>query len=187
MERQEVFKREELESMGQKLKGVISQSVKEVLTSLVGDNMVESDKIGSSTYYWAFPAKIGAAKQMQYKQLKEIHDAARKKLKSLDKQLAEREASDNPAEKAKIDKALLELDGLKELNKTCKENYKLYEDVDPDKYQAKQEQLDTAKEAVERWTDNIFSIRKWIKEKTGMSEAEVNKQFGIPQDFDYLE
>ena len=32
-------------------------SVKEVLQSLVDDDMVDSERIGTSTYFWAFPSK----------------------------------------------------------------------------------------------------------------------------------
>ena len=32
-------------------------SVKDVLQSLVDDNMVDSERVGTSNYYWAFPSK----------------------------------------------------------------------------------------------------------------------------------
>lgn len=32
-------------------------SVKEVLQSLVDDNMVDTERVGTSNYYWAFPSK----------------------------------------------------------------------------------------------------------------------------------
>ena len=34
-------------------------SVKEVLMSLVDDDLVETDKIGVSTYYWSLISKVG--------------------------------------------------------------------------------------------------------------------------------
>ena len=34
-----------------------SMSVKDVLQSLVDDAMVDSDRIGTSNYFWAFPSK----------------------------------------------------------------------------------------------------------------------------------
>ena len=37
--------------------GVISQSVKDVVQSLVDDGLVDTDKIGTSVYFWAFPSK----------------------------------------------------------------------------------------------------------------------------------
>ena len=32
-------------------------SVKEILQSLVDDDLVDSDRIGTSNYFWAFPSK----------------------------------------------------------------------------------------------------------------------------------
>ena len=51
------FQLKELERMCQKEKGITSMSVKEILTSLVDDGMVDTDKIGTSVYFWAFPSK----------------------------------------------------------------------------------------------------------------------------------
>ena len=34
-------------------------SVKEILQGLVDDGMVDTDKIGTSVYFWAFPSKAG--------------------------------------------------------------------------------------------------------------------------------
>ena len=36
--------------------GAVAQSVKDVLQSLVDDNIVQTEKIGTSNYYWAFPS-----------------------------------------------------------------------------------------------------------------------------------
>lgn len=47
-ETKDFFQLKELEKLGPKMKGIVSQSVKEVLQSLVDDNLVQMDKIGSS-------------------------------------------------------------------------------------------------------------------------------------------
>lgn len=49
------FCTQELEKLGPKEKGVISQAVKDVVQSLVDDGMVDTEKIGTSVYFWAFP------------------------------------------------------------------------------------------------------------------------------------
>ena len=38
-------------------KGVIVQSVKEVLQALVDDSLVHQDKIGISNFFWSFPSE----------------------------------------------------------------------------------------------------------------------------------
>ncbi|KIK97112.1 hypothetical protein PAXRUDRAFT_825284 [Paxillus rubicundulus Ve08.2h10] len=47
-ESKDFYQLKELEKLGPKLKGIVSQSVKEILQSLVDDGLVQSDKIGSS-------------------------------------------------------------------------------------------------------------------------------------------
>ena len=43
--------------------GITSMSVKDVLTSLVDDGMVDTEKIGTSVYFWAFPSKASQARR----------------------------------------------------------------------------------------------------------------------------
>ncbi|KAG5460541.1 MAG: Mnd1 family-domain-containing protein [Olpidium bornovanus] len=50
------FQLKELEKIGPKQKGIVAQSVKEALQSLVDDNLVTMEKIGTSNYYWSFPS-----------------------------------------------------------------------------------------------------------------------------------
>ncbi len=56
------FHLKDIEKLGTK-KGIIFQSIKDVLDSLVSDNLVESDKIGSSNFYWSLPSKIYQVKK----------------------------------------------------------------------------------------------------------------------------
>lgn len=37
------------------------------------------------------------------------------------------------------------------------------------------------------FSDNIFSIKSWTKKKFAFDETTINKAFGIPEDFDYLD
>ena len=61
-EDQSFFHLKDIEKLGTK-KGIIFQSIKEVLDSLVADNLVEVDKIGSSNFYWSLPSKIYQVKK----------------------------------------------------------------------------------------------------------------------------
>ena len=47
--------------------------------------------------------------------------------------------------------------------------------------------LQVAKEAANRWTDGVFTTKSWCKEKFGFDGDQLDKQFGIPADFDYVE
>ena len=56
-ETKDVFLLKDIEKIAPKTKGITSMSVKDVLTSLVDDGLVDTDKIGTSVYFWAFPSK----------------------------------------------------------------------------------------------------------------------------------
>eukprot|EP00889_Picochlorum_renovo_P006095 jgi/Picre1/33125/NNA_008451.t1 len=52
-----VFVLKDIEKMAVK-KGVVAQSVKDVLQSLVDDDLVHQDKIGISNFFWSFPSEV---------------------------------------------------------------------------------------------------------------------------------
>ena len=68
-EKKEFLLLKEVERVAFKEKGIVSQSVKEVLQSLVDDDMVNSDKIGSSVYFWAFPSNSLVMKKKKLNEL----------------------------------------------------------------------------------------------------------------------
>lgn len=57
---------------------------------------------------------------------------------------------------------------------------------DPEELKRISNQATISKDAANRWTDNIFELRKFLLKKTGMSKNEVNKMIGIDSNFDYV-
>lgn len=55
LEKKEVFNLKEIEKLGAK-KGVVFQTIKDVNQSLVDDNLVQFDKIGSGAFFWSLPS-----------------------------------------------------------------------------------------------------------------------------------
>ncbi len=51
------FNLKEIERIGSKF-GVVQQTIKDINQSLCDDNLVMSDKIGSSNFFWSFPSKV---------------------------------------------------------------------------------------------------------------------------------
>ena len=68
-ERKEFWLLKEVERIAPKEKGIVSQSVKEVLQSLVDDDLINTDKIGSSVYFWAFPSNSMVMKKKKLNEL----------------------------------------------------------------------------------------------------------------------
>jgi len=79
-ERPEVFTLKEIENIGSKEKGVVAQSIKDVLQGLVDDSLVETDKIGAGNFFWALPSSAGQARRTKINALKRKVDEARRDL-----------------------------------------------------------------------------------------------------------
>ena len=71
----------EIESLASK-RGVVQQTIKEVNQSLVDDNMVNLDKIGSSNFFWSFPSKEFSDKIASRDYMKEIIPKLNKSIES---------------------------------------------------------------------------------------------------------
>ncbi len=80
-EKKDFFLLKELERLAPKEKGIVSQSVKDVVQSLVDDNLVDTDKIGTSVYFWAFPSKATAGKKRRVREAETAREVAEKRLK----------------------------------------------------------------------------------------------------------
>lgn len=54
-EKKTFFTLKEIEKIAPKEKGIVVQSVKDILQALVDDDLIRAEKIGTSIYYWKFP------------------------------------------------------------------------------------------------------------------------------------
>ena len=80
-EKRDFFLLKELEKIGPKEKGIVSQSVKDVLQSLVDDDLVDSDKIGTSVYFWALPSKATVVRKRKLSDLQTRCEESSKRCK----------------------------------------------------------------------------------------------------------
>lgn len=74
--------------------------------------------------------------------------------------------------------------------KLCKEleqELERYKECDPEVLKNMQQETIMAKEGANRWTDNVFTIKTWCVRKFSLEEKMIDKTFGIPEDFDYME
>lgn len=184
---QDFFLLKELEKSGPK-KGVISQSVKDVVQSLVDDDLASKEKIGTSVYFWSLPSCAG-------NQLRTVHRKLNSDLQSSKKRHAElvdqcealkkgREESDEREE------ALAELKTIEMKYNELKEEMEKYADNDPAAVQAMKEAVEVAHVAANRWTDNVFTLRQWCSNNFPQAKEQLENMYqeaGITDEFDYLE
>ncbi|KAF8388908.1 hypothetical protein HHK36_025589 [Tetracentron sinense] len=184
---QDFFLLKELEKLGPK-KGVISQSVKDVVQSLVDDDLVSKDKIGTSVYFWSLPSCAGNQLRNVYHKLESDLESSKKRLAELVDQRGclkkGREESDEREE------ALRELKAIELKYYELKDEMGQYADNDPAALEALKKAIEVAHAATNRWTDNIFTMRQWCSNSFPEAKEQLEhmyKEVGITDDFDYLE
>lgn len=82
-EGQDFHQLKDLEKMA-KDKGLNQNQVKEILGLLIDDGLVDSDKIGSTLFYWSFPNKALKMKQKKLDELRGTKQALNDKLFTLE-------------------------------------------------------------------------------------------------------
>ncbi|NXJ62291.1 MND1 protein, partial [Rostratula benghalensis] len=181
----DVFQLKDIEKIAPKEKGITSMSVKEILQSLVDDGMVDTDRIGTSNYFWAFPSKALHARKRKLEELESQFTESSQKKEALQKSIEKAKIGrEDTAERAAL---IEELAALRQKKDQLKAEIEKYRECDPDVIEEMRQTNKVAKEAVNRWTDNIFSIKSWAKRKFGFEESRIDKSFGIPEDFDYID
>ncbi|XP_077511179.1 meiotic nuclear division protein 1 homolog [Amblyomma americanum] len=183
-EKKDVFQLKDLEKIGPKEKGVIAQAVKDVVQSLVDDGLVDSEKIGTSVYFWSFPSKAVSTRKRKIDDLKAKVEDAQKKLKFVENQLAK--AQVGREDSSEREKLIAQLGELEQSRGELSAELDKHRDCDPEVLEEVKKQTVVAKDAANRWTDNIFAIKSWVKNKFFIEEAVLNKQFNIPEELDYI-
>uniref|UniRef100_F1L6K3 Meiotic nuclear division protein 1 homolog n=1 Tax=Ascaris suum TaxID=6253 RepID=F1L6K3_ASCSU len=175
----------ELEKIAPKQKGIVAQSVREITQLLVDEGLVECEKIGTFVCYWAFPSKAALTRRTKLEQLNANLADLQTKIDSvkgdIEKAKIGREDTEERAE------LLSRFADLKTKETTLKKTLDELALSGPEAIARINKSADEAKEAANRWTDNIFSIKKWCKTKFGIDEKTLNEQFDIPSDMDYVE
>ncbi|RLN36329.1 hypothetical protein C2845_PM03G29200 [Panicum miliaceum] len=189
-ESQDFYLLKELEKLGPK-KGVISQSVKDVVQSLVDDDLVLKDKIGTSVYFWSLPSCAGNqlwrwslgcsvslcrelnegsdsifGVDIPRRPLRNTYNKLESDLSNSKKRYVELvEHRDNlkrgREDSEERESALEELKAVELHHKKLKEELAAYADSDPAAVEAMKDAIDVAHSAANRWTDNIFTLQQW--------------------------
>lgn len=233
----QVFTGKEVEKLGSKEKGITPMAIEEVLKSLLDDNEVMTDKIGTSNYYWAFASYERVQKQNKVDTLTRTLAAQQTRLADVtaenERLLASRPntvclssrslacahktlhttsvwvptARENGAPAAvggaaapacgprrgarqvrreRPGAALCSWFAFSQISHTstnmltahCSLTSRVCEPGRDTK---------RAMEGANRWTDNVYAIRKHCENQFGMSGSEFDQAFQVPADFDYME
>ena len=183
-EKQDFFQLKDIEKLCSAEKGITINTIKDILTSLVDDGLVDSEKIGTSIYYWSLPSKALAKRKETINQIakeleqdKNNNEILKQKLESC------KSLDDNEEKRSELNAEYQDLCNQRERILKELENYK---ENDPELYNQMRASIIQSKKACNRWIENIFSLKSWIKNKFRIDESVIDKQFEIPSDLDYI-
>ena len=182
-----VYTLHEVEKEGPKT-GVVRSAVLDVNQQLVDDGLVETDKIGSTGYYWSFPSKRVQNVSLQSSSLEE-------EIKSETAELAETHKKIKVVRECRVESAgrdaqLKQLLSLKQEIAALEGQVEVLKENDPEEVARQTAIVDMCKMAANRWTDNLLELRSWLVKKKGMSSKEAVttlKQMGVPENLEYLD
>eukprot|EP00986_Skeletonema_menzelii_P012509 scaffold6920_cov171-Skeletonema_menzelii.AAC.4 len=197
----DVYTEKEIVSLATKA-GVNANSIVDINQALCDDNLVDTDKIGGSKYFWSFPAKADRMKQLEHEETVRKIEALKGEIKEAEVKLADakrgreeeeegegssdaiEEGQDGePKPKTRAAKMARRSELVKSVTEKTAELEKLKEN-DPQAIADLEKELKLVTEAATRWTDNVFACQEYMVKKRGMVKKEVNKMIGITDAFD---
>lgn len=184
MEKRDFFMLRELEKALPKEKGIVSQTVADVIKSLVDDNLVQCERIGQSNYIYAFPSAAVKTRNARLAALR--GEAARLAAQTAELEAREQAALPARAPGAERDALLAELAGLEARRVELSSALDALRDMDPVLLAARGREADGARAACDRWTDNVFALQSYVTSTFGVSRSDFCAQFEVPEDFDYV-
>ncbi|KAF5320660.1 hypothetical protein D9619_001800 [Psilocybe cf. subviscida] len=203
-ETRDFYQLKELEKLGPKLKGIgniillsfslkwsyhvpyiVSQSVKEVLQSLVDDGLVQGDKIGSSNFFWSFPSQHGVLVRGKLETAKECGHAHRTQLKEL--KAAIESAQAERIESNERSESLRELAELRKDLAKLENELSAYGDSNPARVEEVKRAAFLAKEAACRWTDNYGVLLGYFTRQHSVSVEDIRQYLSIGEDYEDIE
>jgi hypothetical protein len=176
------FNLKEIENKASK-RGVVQQTIKDMNQQLVYDNLVLTDKIGSANFFWSFPSKVIIDKKNSKKQLETSISSTEINIKTIEESIEiakEDRKGDNRS--TKLERIEFLQDKLKSLNNILEIN----KFNDPAEINKIDKQAIISMDSANRWTDNLWTLKRYLVKKKGMNGKEIDKMLKLDSEFDYV-
>jgi len=183
-ETRDFFQLKELEKLGPKMKGIVTQSVKEVLQSLVDDDLVQTDKIGSSNFFWSFPSQRGAIMQNRLDGAVEARAASEKQLAELHSAIAAERVARPESDRRGA--ALARLASARKASTELQGELEAYGACDPVRVEEKRRAMILAREAALRHTDNYSILMSHFTRQHNVEPQDIRTYLGVGTEYEEL-
>jgi vacuolar-type H+-ATPase subunit I/STV1 len=156
----------------------VSNTIKEILEMLQADGLVQSEKVGTSNYFFRFPKveDLPTKKQDLIQEKALLEQKVQELSTFIEKEANSRPESENRTKKLRY---------LSELKRTETELKEQLHQVSATVQGVKQQKgVSVCKEAANRWTENIFALESYLRNEFQMDLDPLRKEFKIPADLD---
>ena len=189
LESKDFYPLKEVEKLASKSKGLQPVLIKQLVQSLVDDDMVYCDKIGSSNFYWSFASAAVNSREQSLETLSSEIETNEIKLSNLMKRVEDFKSNCNQEEDPnKIDELVKAVSEKKQTLSQLKKDLSDLSGFDLQSLNAKKLDADAMKSEVNKWTDNIFATISWIGNKnSAVNQEQILEHIGAPVDLDYVE
>jgi hypothetical protein len=182
-----VYSLNEVEKEAASSTGIVRSAILDVNQQLVDDGLVETDKIGSTGYYWSFPSKHIQNVTSQVQELTGTIEAEKLALETTKHKLeaaqTKRPQSEARSKQIALMQSLrIEITELEKKLEGLKEN-------DPVEIAKQDAVTEMCRLSANRWADNTNEVKSWLIKKKGMSSKEAKdtlKQMGIASEPEYF-
>ncbi|XXQ31842.1 Mnd1 HTH domain-containing protein [Plasmodiophora brassicae] len=185
-EKKEVMVLKELEKQLPKVKGIVAQSVKDILQSLVDDGVIDTDKIGSGNFFWALPSKALNSRRVKIEAMGKEIEQLLSESESNAKTIADLEIGREDSDERKPIEG--QLSALQQAIAECDERLNALDVRNPEKIQKMTNLVAESRDAVNRWTDNVNEVFSYLSSNVpGCDVTEVMKAVGMRSELEYVD
>ncbi|KAI8454679.1 meiotic nuclear division protein 1 [Phakopsora pachyrhizi] len=158
-----------------KTKGIVTQSVEETIKSLIDDDLIRSEKIGTTNIIWSFRSDQSNKTLKDFEKLKTEVKALRCSNSELDWIVSRLESDRSKSDERQ--------DNLRDINE-IKLKLQQFRKSDPTLIIDKIKLCNDYKQGLEIWTDNLMNLMSYCKAIYHLAKTDFCNQFDLPLDFD---
>ncbi|OSS55160.1 hypothetical protein B5807_01733 [Epicoccum nigrum] len=169
----------DLEKLLPSVASINGMAVKDYIQALQGESLINSDKIGNCSWYWSFPSEVKKAKEKVLAEAQDNYDKASATAVELqtkvDKAGAARAEDEGLLAETGGDRKALarKHDELNHQVEELRKELATYSEYDPIELDKKIEDTRRLQEAAERFTEHIYCMESWLKERVLDRESQV--------------
>mmetsp|Transcript_28957 Transcript_28957/g.72695 ORF Transcript_28957/g.72695 Transcript_28957/m.72695 type:complete len:160 (+) Transcript_28957:127-606(+) len=147
---------------------------------LVYDNLVTQEKLGTSQYFWSFPSDVAQRKRAKLAELeKETRKFSEYESKQEELLAAAGKKVDVPPSAPEYKAAAEKLEQVKNAHAFLETKVRAEHEDDAMKLKRMVSDMQTIKDGVNRWTDNIAMSKSFYTNKLNMEKGVFDQWLGI--------